>query len=391
MKCISVFLLPFIAVALCISQFACLNASADQYVNNDNIQDPILDHYNYQLTDAELALPTDQLVDKILEYPYLVDLTVSSISYEDAYRFLYPFFNGFAELENRTDAAITMFAKSQILAASSDTADRLSAVYLNILLTIPVYSRQLRNDSNSVTESAYFGVVVPAAISLPDGFALGTDPISTLDGVRVPYWVWINNDYSDDYKVVIAADMVSSYGVQQLGEATLRYNCHSYAWYLSSTSNRAWMEEILVYLSDSHCVLLSSPQVGAIVVYRDENENVLHSAIITQVNGGTVMCKSKWGPNGVFLHNLTNVPPKYQTNQHTLNYDIYCYKHTELLTGYNAYTHTHTCTICGQTRNEAHIAKPTGAGCKICAYNGVVGVIPTRRFIGDDTCLQKVA
>ncbi len=99
-----------------------------------------LDRYNHDLTEDELNLPTDQLVDRILEYPYLDDFWLSSsLDYTYFYECISSRFNGFAELETREDAASVMVAKLEAYPKQSD-----KWYYLKILLSLDVYKSQLQ-------------------------------------------------------------------------------------------------------------------------------------------------------------------------------------------------------------------------------------------------------
>ena len=97
----------------------------------------------YQLSQEQLDAPTDALIDSILDYPYLVDLFVSSDFERPAYYSLREYFNGLAELENRPDAASVMLSKYADAAAADSDDAAMDAVYLRELLSIPLYFENL--------------------------------------------------------------------------------------------------------------------------------------------------------------------------------------------------------------------------------------------------------
>lgn len=95
-----------------------------------------------QLTQKQLNASTDELLEAILEYPYLCDLFVSSSSYCDAYDSLRETFNGLAELEKRTDAVSVMLSKLADILADSARSESNESGYLQALLSVPVYAQR---------------------------------------------------------------------------------------------------------------------------------------------------------------------------------------------------------------------------------------------------------
>ena len=134
------------------------NSSFHSYANSDGFQyqlpQEVLDNLTlrscdgpdisqYQLSQEQLDAPTDALIDSILDYPYLVDLFVSSDFERPAYYSLREYFNGLAELENRPDAASVMLSKYADAAAADSDDAAMDAVYLRELLSIPSYFENL--------------------------------------------------------------------------------------------------------------------------------------------------------------------------------------------------------------------------------------------------------
>ena len=97
----------------------------------------------YQLSQEQLDAPTDVLIDSILDYPYLVELFMSSSADRPAYYSLREYFNGLAELENRPDAASVMLSKYADAATADSDDAAMDAVYLCELLSIPSYFENL--------------------------------------------------------------------------------------------------------------------------------------------------------------------------------------------------------------------------------------------------------
>ncbi|MDE5546800.1 MAG: hypothetical protein K2I88_04995 [Anaeroplasmataceae bacterium] len=100
----------------------------------------------------------------------------------------------------------------------------------------------------------------------------------------------------------------------RLRSASNKYNCHSYAWYSSSTSNTYWMDDPSLYYKDGSYTEVRTPQNGDIICYFDDNgtpndfsdDTNLHSGIVISYNSSVssngicgnsnqVVVRSKWG------------------------------------------------------------------------------------------------
>lgn len=93
----------------------------------------------YQLTQNQLAEPTDVLIEYILEYPYLVDLYTANIPEVDTYALLCSSFNGLEELESREDAASALVKKYAEMAVSAEENQSIAATFLHTILSNPFY------------------------------------------------------------------------------------------------------------------------------------------------------------------------------------------------------------------------------------------------------------
>ena len=97
-----------------------------------------------------------------------------------------------------------------------------------------------------------------------------------------------------------------------LRSSTRRYNCHSYAWYSTSSSNTRWMDTPGddTYWNDGSYTYTNSPgyNAKASYVYGD------HSAIYK----GSSMMYSKWGQLGLVYHHYAYCP--YWGGVNIINY-----------------------------------------------------------------------
>ncbi len=172
--------------------------------------------------------------------------------------------------------------------------------------------------------------------------------------------------------------------VRQVAEPTTRYTCHSYAWYWQSPSLTFSILDsgAQTYLNDLHKTTRANgtAAVGDIVVYYDKEGHLTHSAVITEISGGELICTSKWGPTGLYRHDINTVPENYYAgySHPASGYKIYRYYRSHVyntISSYNASTHTFTCNYCGKTLAESHTTRVTGytasghtRACTACSY-----------------------
>ena len=121
----------------------------------------------------------------------------------------------------------------------------------------------------------------------------------------------------------------SALGAVCLEEASLRYNCHSYAWVERDTElTTGWVDSVGAFIRDGSYVRIAEPEVGCIVVYyqtmsidlvtihadgSETSESIIylrslsHSGVVTAVPTGSrqlsdITVESKWGRAGLFRH-----------------------------------------------------------------------------------------
>ena len=121
----------------------------------------------------------------------------------------------------------------------------------------------------------------------------------------------------------------SALGAVCLEEASLRYNCHSYAWVEQDTElTTGWVDSVGAFIQDGSYVRIAEPEVGCIVVYyqtmsidlvtihadgSETSESIIylrsqsHSGVVTAVPTGSrqlsdITVESKWGRAGLFRH-----------------------------------------------------------------------------------------
>lgn len=117
----------------------------------------------------------------------------------------------------------------------------------------------------------------------------------------------------------------------RLSTSTRYYNCHSYAWYKSMTTNPYWMNDPSAYYTDESYYEVSQPQAGDIICYYDSSNSILHSGAIisidSTINGlSSIIEESKWGSCGLYRHRADYCPymPNYGGDTAYVKY----YRHT---------------------------------------------------------------
>lgn len=80
-----------------------------------------------------------------------------------------------------------------------------------------------------------------------------------------------------------------------------RYNCHG--WVFGAGSFVLKARDVETILADNGYYEVSRPDVGDIVVYRDDQGRIIHTAVVRGIlDDGTPLLESKWGFGGRFLH-----------------------------------------------------------------------------------------
>lgn len=200
----------------------------------------------------------------------------------------------------------------------------------------------------------------------------------------------IKNDFSEETIELWDDLMQRSFpDTEQKRSASYYYNCHSYAWYSTSTSNFYWIDFPEEFYQDN-CSYeeVTTPAVGDIICYYAADGTNLHSGIVTAVNvassngmcgnSNTVNVISKWGLYGLYEHNGYECP--YTTYvQHTVDnppattvryfrYHAHAFSYININTNYQ---HRATCRTCGYTFVESHSWKILLDGSQKCLKCGV--------------------
>lgn len=199
-------------------------------------------------------------------------------------------------------------------------------------------------------------------------------------------FVWIPDEYSQSVLDGANAEKDMEYpNATRLASASARYNCHSYAWYLQSSSNPYWMDNPSAYYID-YSYEESTGNIGDIICYFAADGENLHSGVVVARQQGTpngvcgdanlVTVVSKWGQYGLYQHQ-GDYCPYVSTHGGTAAYVKYytIHVHAYSYNSLNSIYHTVTCS-CGVQTTESHTLRVQQNGmyyhtksCRYCDYS----------------------
>ena len=159
----------------------------------------------------------------------------------------------------------------------------------------------------------------------------------------------------------------------RVGDASPKYNCHSYAWYMQSTENPYWMNDPSAYYIDGSYMEVSEPSVGDRICYFKSNGKNDHSGIVISISDNEIRIRSKWGSYGLYEHSIYDC---IYTSSYGGSADIvkFYHRHEYNYISVNTTTHTRTC-ACGINTTEKHTYTYKSAGSSkhtatcVCGYS----------------------
>lgn len=148
-----------------------------------------------------------------------------------------------------------------------------------------------------------------------DVTASSTTYVKTPNGTKVT--VLVNSYNGSAWAEAVDAQYEQMYpAATKLRASDNRYNCHSYAWYSTATSNKYWMNNPKAYVTDgSYKYVGEAPTAKSQkVVYKYQcgvTDKWIHSGIAVNTTG---KIKSKWGQAPLMKHALAYCPYYGQYN-----------------------------------------------------------------------------
>lgn len=260
-----------------------------------------------KIEDEKLDKMTDeQLVRSIADYPYLVDIYLYD-TMEQGLKSFAKTCDAYGELMARVNGKESMEKYGRMLIAEMKETSREDGRTEFVTAALEDMIVQLEENSELSAKS----------------YVEQTSGPKTPKNSAVAYRV-----NSEAHTAAQHADadqeIVKTYGVTLVRNGSCKYNCHSYAWYSTSSANPYWIDDPTIYTTDgSYSKVYKGGVSNSIVSYGvKSNDKVFyaeatHSAIFIDnpANGAplaTLKVRSKWGKLGVFQHTVTNVPEGYK-------------------------------------------------------------------------------
>lgn len=273
----------------------------------------------------------------VLKYPFIVDMFAFN-TYQEGYDHVYSEFYALEELKRRDDYGSVLIdtyqnipvidgaesrgitgienifelAVLEVLIAQPEMTDILGSEEINTITEIALEKYQEKCESMDVY-AGNVSIFFDSAEENPDSeiarAALST--VTTPNGTAVTV---INTSSQTDF----TASEINSYNsyydsayprATRLRNPTVKYNCHSYAWYSTSSSNHYWMNNPSSYMTDGSYSSTSSSDIGNKVIWGAKTSPE-HSGILAKNanNSPYVSCNSKWGNLGLYNHPLDDCP-----------------------------------------------------------------------------------
>ena len=277
--------------------------------------------------DVLLSMTDDELVQAVIDYPFIIDVFLND-DYRVAVDSLISNCDALRELLRRGSAkpSIMRILEQRLQNAELNGLTSYDEIINDALCVIVGYIPECcecltRYEAELINSSTHM-------------ICLSRIPDETRGYIYTPNGtpVYYTNPYcihnTPNYHSTEDSLIVQTYGVTPISSGTCVYNCHSYAWYSTSTNNTKWINNPSAFITDGSYTIYGSGlninstyvQYNHRVIY-GTSTSIEHSGIISDSNTGTTLgnrhVKSKWGKNGVFEHLLTNVPSSYWNSGHT--------------------------------------------------------------------------
>ena len=164
-------------------------------------------------------------------------------------------------------------------------------------------------------------------------------------------------NYEMDHNYVTAQNPYT----HRIGDASLQYNCHSYAWIYQSTNNPVWYEipknSDFFNCANSYIPISGSITIGDILLYvediGDDDYEIKHSAVVVSTDGtaSNTILVSKWGTYGLYEHKIFTGHP--YTSYGIFYYHVSSTHNLSYTDTGSAVAHVVSCS-CGKTFSDPH-------------------------------------
>ena len=290
-------------------------------------------------------MTTKELLDTVLCYPLMSDF----YAYDDiniGYEMVKKQFNALNELSKREDRCTCLSdflesRKDNIIKSRTDENGLIvfdykyrSQCISNILLSsydfcdVDSKHTEIETQNRDAVPTSYTGLFKKAYYTQTTVQNIHGGPMGAIEYRVLEKWYFSDgsqqyiplNDFSDEAILFSNSVFYDDYHITPISSPTVKYNCHSYAWY-QQLSPFWWIN---LYNSTGYTsVGMQSANIDGIVVYFNSTGNNIsypldysHSArIISKIYGPSSVIgfnlRSKWGAGGLYDHTLENCPYYY--------------------------------------------------------------------------------
>lgn len=246
-------------------------------------------------------LDTAALAETVVNYPLLSDMLIWSDK-TLGFQNVASYFNGLSELLSREGGIDYLLTTTPMLCSQAELSDDDNFVERNKIRCITLIHNNVSGEPVAVATSST-PVLERGDIKTPNGSLipyykdLDFVGLNILYGSSVPF---TQNEFDD-----IEREYSLNYpNATKIGPISPRYNCHSYAWYSTSSNNRYWVMDIIDYLTDDSYENIANADAssGDVLIYWVNRNSLNHSARIESYRNNHSYVTSKWDFMGVYSH-----------------------------------------------------------------------------------------
>ncbi len=301
-------------------------------------------------------MTTEALLETVLDYPLITDYLAFN-SFEDACNVMCNDFNGFEELLSREDVTtvvLNRYATSNVLTINEVNTDDVTLFFEPATIEYLIVCDEIKNGKFVTKEAEILENLHTAKVIERNNAgiysynseiystyqdedteveageiwtAVPNGTVKTPNGTNVREVYQRSPELTDVEKESLNRVIDSRYPYAvRVGEATVNYNCHSYAWYSNTTSNPYWIGLFLrpdEYITDGSYSLYTngSPRDGMKAWYNGgEHSGICIGARL--IDGAQVFyIESKWGMYGVYQHTISHCPYTNSVQFYVRNYE----------------------------------------------------------------------
>lgn len=289
--------------------------------------------------DILLSMTTPDLLETVLNYPFLVDVMAFN-TYQAGFDNMRYKFNGLNELMSRPDMIETVIDAYQTASIDPYTYSTPSAgikelTFLEIVLAQDEVIGSLNDEELSALNSIIdeklsekldypevYGILSLYTPFIVDGtFEASPFVLTPTEELCNKKWIytscntrveaWIVNELLNQNEINNQVEALLAHpSAKQISPPTLRFNCHSYAFWDASVTNQYWINNPINFLACYNTT--ASPATNDRIYFNSAS----HSGIVTSTNPKKIT--SKWGSGCLVSSDYDDTP--YYNNERDITY-----------------------------------------------------------------------